>query len=68
MNSRLASKIEEMLSEICLMEVVASTLIICLLEYYCMMVENRSSLQLVKILITRKEIWIFFYPHYFEFF
>ncbi|XP_020295549.1 uncharacterized protein LOC109860688 [Pseudomyrmex gracilis] len=34
---RFAADVEEILREICLMEMVASTLIICLLEYYCMM-------------------------------
>lgn len=31
--------IETLLREICLVEVVASTLIICLLEYYCLTVK-----------------------------
>nr|WHS04454.1 odorant receptor 51 [Psyttalia incisi] len=33
---RLSKMIEQILREICMVEVVASTLIICLLEYYCM--------------------------------
>ncbi|XP_011308546.1 uncharacterized protein [Fopius arisanus] len=33
---RLSKMIEKILREICMVEVVASTLIICLLEYYCM--------------------------------
>ncbi|XP_063995662.1 uncharacterized protein LOC135173018 [Diachasmimorpha longicaudata] len=33
---RLSRMIEKILREICMVEVVASTLIICLLEYYCM--------------------------------
>ncbi|XP_050457371.1 odorant receptor 4-like [Cataglyphis hispanica] len=34
---RFTADVEEVLHEICLMELVAATLIICLLEYYCMM-------------------------------
>ncbi|XP_012534747.1 odorant receptor 4 isoform X1 [Monomorium pharaonis] len=34
---RFTADVEEVLREICLMELVAATLIICLLEYYCMM-------------------------------
>ncbi|KAF3054499.1 Odorant receptor 184 [Nylanderia fulva] len=34
---RFMADVEEVLREICLMELVAATLIICLLEYYCMM-------------------------------
>ncbi|KAH0951227.1 OrL16 [Eciton burchellii] len=34
---RFSNYIEEVLGEICLVEIVASILIICLLEYYCMM-------------------------------
>ncbi|XP_070518223.1 odorant receptor 4-like [Cardiocondyla obscurior] len=33
---RFSTNVEEVLREICLMEIVASTLIICLLEYYCL--------------------------------
>ncbi|KAL2731019.1 OR4 protein [Vespula squamosa] len=33
---RFSEQVEEVLREVCLMELVASTLIICLLQYYCM--------------------------------
>nr|UEN71260.1 olfactory receptor 77 [Gregopimpla kuwanae] len=39
---RFTSIVERVLREICLVEVVASTLIICLLEYYCMTEWNNS--------------------------
>ncbi|THK33041.1 odorant receptor 82a [Diachasma alloeum] len=39
---RFTVDIEEILREICLVEVVASTLIICLLEYYCMTTWSES--------------------------
>ncbi|XP_014475027.1 PREDICTED: uncharacterized protein LOC106744620 [Dinoponera quadriceps] len=37
---RFTADVEEVLREICLMELVAATLIICLVEYYCMMVKE----------------------------
>ncbi|XP_011308632.1 uncharacterized protein [Fopius arisanus] len=39
---RFTVEIEKILREICLVEVVASTLIICLLEYYCLTTWNES--------------------------
>ncbi|XP_011880165.1 PREDICTED: uncharacterized protein LOC105568808 [Vollenhovia emeryi] len=40
---RFTTDVEEILREICLIELVAATLIICLLEYYCMMYSKISS-------------------------
>ncbi|XP_024876729.1 uncharacterized protein LOC112457746 [Temnothorax curvispinosus] len=37
---RFTADVEEILREICLLELVAATLIICLLEYYCLMVRR----------------------------
>ncbi|XP_076620181.1 uncharacterized protein LOC143341263 isoform X1 [Colletes latitarsis] len=41
---RFTKNVEEALQEMLLMEVIMSTLLICLLEYYCMMVKNRGTL------------------------
>ncbi|XP_014475031.1 PREDICTED: uncharacterized protein LOC106744623 [Dinoponera quadriceps] len=40
---RFTADVEEVLREICLMELVAATLIICLLEFYCMMYSKIGS-------------------------
>lgn len=37
---RFAKDVEKALSEVCLIEIVESTLIICLLEYYCLTVKG----------------------------
>ncbi|XP_014475021.1 PREDICTED: putative odorant receptor 92a [Dinoponera quadriceps] len=45
---RFSANIEDILSEICLVEIVGSTLIICLLEYYCLTEwENSDSIAIL---------------------
>ncbi|XP_043282235.1 odorant receptor 4-like [Venturia canescens] len=49
---RFTSIIETLLREICLVEVVASTLIICLLEYYCLTEwENSETIAIITYLV-----------------
>lgn len=56
--SRFTANVEEVLREICLMELVAATLIICLLEYYCMVVREIPDRGDVRIFYEIE--WIFY--------
>lgn len=46
---RFSVSIDNILREICLVEVVGSTLIICLLEYYCITVMRKKFLTIKRI-------------------
>lgn len=50
---RFSKNVEEALREICLAEIVESTIIMCLLEYYCMMVNNSINVSLFSIVMKR---------------
>nr|AXM05144.1 odorant receptor [Campoletis chlorideae] len=63
---RLASKIEEALNEIVLIEVLTSTSILCLLEYYCMTEwENSDNISVLTyfLLLVSLSLNIFIFSH-----